>query len=63
MVNTQTSLTRTFVEDDFLTGSKINLFPKSLLKITCLEFCPRLTQLLDSLLIFLGGRGWVEEDK
>lgn len=63
MVNTQTSLTRTFVEDDFLTGSKINLFPKSLLKITCLEFCPRLTQLLDSLFIFLGGGGWVEEDK
>lgn len=57
MVNTQASLTRTFAEDDFLTGSKIKLFPKSLLKITCLEFCPRLTQLLDSLLIFLGG-GW-----
>lgn len=43
------------MEDDFLTGSKSNLFPKSLLKITHLEFCPRLTQLLDSLLISWGG--------
>lgn len=42
IVNTQTSLTRPFVRGDFLTGSEINPFPKVLLKITHLEFCPQL---------------------
>ena len=55
IVNIQTSLTRTFVRDDFLTGSEINPFPKGLLKITHLEFCSNLIQLLHSLLIFPGG--------
>ena len=43
------------MRDDFLTGSEINPFPKGLLKITHLEFCSNLIQLLHSLLIFPGG--------